>query len=210
MKNFLHYLSETQKVYEFRIKIANCDPADKLDGLKAGLAGYEIDSISAVKRLPIKEDDIDFPSIKNCEIFLMDASLKYPINDAQLRSIVSERLLCAPAQVVVVPKNSPEENWRWNADNGEIKEFKQGDAELTKPYPEPNAGQKSASKAYSEAGTILKDLNTPSKFEIAGDDTTIGGEKDPSYGKTSNSVAQGKDTPFTKQNKIPNPNKGLA
>jgi hypothetical protein len=38
----------------------------------------------------------------NCEIYLMDASSKYPVNDAQLRAIVSERLGCAAAQVVVV------------------------------------------------------------------------------------------------------------
>jgi len=212
MKNFLEYLSENQKVYEFRIKVANCDPADKLDGLKAGLAGYDVESIGAIKHLPIKANDIDFPSIQNCEIFLMDASLKYPVNDAQLRSIVAERLGCPQAQVVVVPKYHPEEIWRWNIDGeSEIKEYVQGDAELTKPLPEANEAQKAASKTYSEAGSILKDLNTPSKFEIAGNDNTVGGDKDPAYGKTLQQVATGDVSPVgTKQNKIPNPNKGLV
>ena len=95
MKPFIDYLSETQKVYEFRIKVANCDPADKLDGLKAGLAGYAVEAVGVTKRLPIKDKDIDFPSMENCEIFLMDASLKYPVNDAQLRVIVAERLGCS-------------------------------------------------------------------------------------------------------------------
>lgn len=203
MKNFLTYLSEVQKTYEFRIKIANCDPKDKLDGLKVGLAEYAVESVGAPKRLPIKANDIDFPSIPNVEVFLMDAVLKYPVNDEKLRTIVAERLGCSLSQVVVVPAGHPEEVWRWDLEGNELREFKQGEDVLTQPLPEATAEQKAASKFYSEAGTILKELNKPAKFEIAGDDTTIGGEKDPAYGKTSNDIAQGKDTPLTKQNTVP-------
>lgn len=206
MKNFLQYLSEVQKTYEFRIKIANCDPADKLDGLKIGLAQYAVESVSAAKRLPIKANDIDFPSIPNCEVFLMDAVLKYPVNDAQLRTIVAERLGCPVAQVVVVPKYNPEEIWRWNVDGeSELREFKQGEDVLTQPFPEADADQKAASKFYSEAGTILKELTKPATFEIAGTDTTIGGEKNSAYGKTTNDIAV--DTKSLQQNAIPSPNK---
>ena len=85
----------------------------------------------------------------------------------------------------------------------EIKEYKQGDAELTKPLPEADADQKAASKAYSEAGTILKELSKPAEFEIAGSDNTIGGVANPAYGKTTNDIPAGKDAPLSKQNKIP-------
>lgn len=210
MKNFLEYLSETQKIYEFRIKVANCDPKEKMDTLKAGLAGYVVDSITAPKTLPIKSNDIDFPSMTNCEIYLMDASFKYPLNDAQLRSIVAERLGCSAAQVVVVPKYNPEEIWRWNVDGeSELREFKQGEDVLTQPYPEADADQKAASKAYAGAETILKELTKPAKVEIAGTDTTIGGETNPAYGKTTNDLPQGKVDPVgSKQNKIPSPVQG--
>jgi hypothetical protein len=197
MKNFLTYLSEVQKTYEFRIKIANCDPKDKLDGLKIGLAEYAVESVGAPKRLPIKANDIDFPSIPNVEVFLMDAVLKYPVNDAQLRVIVAERLGCPLANVVVVAKNNPEEIWRWNIDGqSELREFKQGEDVLTKPLPEADADQKAASKFYSEAGTILKELNKTAKFEISSKDTTIGGEKNPAYSKTTNDIPQGDKTPI--------------
>lgn len=200
MKNFLQYLSESQKLYEFRIKIANCDPAEKMEELKAGLAGYVVDSISAPKTLPIKANDIDFPSMSNCEIFIMDASLKYPVNDAQLRAIVSERLCCPQAQVVVVPKYSPEEIWRWNIDGeSELREFKQGEDVLTQPYPAADADQKAASKAYSEPTSILKELNKPATFEIAGTDHTVGGEAQSSYGKTTNDVAVNTKSPVKGQ-----------
>ena len=196
MKNFLTYLSEVQKTYEFRIKIANCDPKDKLDDLKVGLEEYAVESVGAPKRLPIKSNDIDFPSMPNVEIFLMDAVLKYPVNDAQLRVIVAERLGLPLANVVVVPKNHPEEQRRWDLEGNDIKEFKQGESVLDKPFPEADADQKAASKFYSEAGTILKELNKTAKFEIAGKDNTIGGEKDPSYGKTTNDIPQGDVTPI--------------
>jgi hypothetical protein len=209
MKNFLEYLSETQKIYEFRIKVANCDPAEKLDALKSGLAGYVVDSIGVTKRLPIKANDIDFPSMANCEIYLMDASFKYPINDAQLRAIVSEHLNCPQSQVVVVSPTNPEEQRRWNLEGNDVREFKQGEAVLTQPLPEASAEQKAASKFYSEAGTILKELNKPAEFEIAGKDTTIGGAKDPAYGKTTNDLPQGTVDPVgSRQNKIPSPVKG--
>ena len=74
MKNFLKYLSEVQKTYEFRIKIANCNPADKLDGLKVGLAKYAVESVSTAKRLPIKANDIDFPNIGTAFLFTAIAS----------------------------------------------------------------------------------------------------------------------------------------
>jgi hypothetical protein len=199
MKNFLKYLSEVQKTYEFRIKLANCDPADKLDGLKIGLAQYAVESVSSAKRLPIKANDIDFPSVPNCEVFIMDAVLKYPVNDAQLRSIVAERLGCPIANVVVVPKYNPEEIWRWNIDGeSEIKEYKQGDAELTKPYPANNADQKAASKAYAGAETILKELNKTPKVKVEGNETADG--------KTLNDVTPSELSPVgSKQNTIPNP-----
>lgn len=200
MKNFIQYLSESQKIYEFRIKLANCDPADRLEKLKTGLAGYDVDSISAVKRIPIKANDIDFPSLRNCEIFILEAGLKYPVNSAQLRELVSESLGCPTAQVVVVPKNSPEEIWRWNAEgNSELREFKKGEDVLTQPFPDANEDQKAASKFYSEAGTILKELNKPAKVEITGTDTTIGGDKDPSYGKTTNDLPVGTKSPVKGQ-----------
>ena len=206
MKNFLTYLSEVQKTYEFRIKIANCDPKDKLDGLKVGLAEYAVESVGAPKRLPIKANDIDFPSIPNVEVFLMDAVLKYPVNDAKLRAIVAERLGCPLASVVVVPAGHPEEIWRWDLEGNELREFKQGENVLTQPLPEADADQKAASKFYSEAGTILKELNKMPKFEIAGTDTTVGGDKDPAYGKTLQQIATGDKSPVgSKQNTIPNP-----
>ena len=50
MKTFLEYLGETQKTYEFKVKIANIDPKDHIENLKITLAAYAVESISTPKR----------------------------------------------------------------------------------------------------------------------------------------------------------------
>lgn len=195
MKNFLDHLVEVQKTYEFRIKVANIDPTESMDRLESALNAYGLESLSKPKRLPIKNGDVDFPSAKNLELFLMDAVLSYPVNDQQLRAIIAERAGYPAGSVVVVPKNHPEEIWRWNEDgSSEIHEYVKGEAVLDKPLEEVKGG-KEAGKTYSEAGSLLKELNK-AKVEIAGGETPAA--------KTTNDLPTGDASPVgSKQNKIP-------
>lgn len=196
MKNFLQHLTEIQKTYEFRIKIANIDPDEKMDVLEAALDSYGLDSITKPKRLPIKESDIDFPSMANCQLYLLDAVLKYPVNDAQLRAIVSERAGIPQGNIVVVPKNHPEEIWRWNEDGtSELREYEKGKSVLEEELPEPSKEQKDASKAYAERTSLLKELSTP-KVEVEGEDTEDA--------TTTNDIPQGTESPVgSKETKKP-------
>ena len=200
MKNFLQHLTESQKTYEFRIKIANIDPAEKLAVLEAALDAYGLQSLSKAKRLPIQPSDIDFPSMANCQIYLMDVVLTYPVNEAQLRAIVSERAGIPQANIVVVSPNHPEEQRRWDLEGNDVREFKKGEAVLDKEYTHDEcACGEEASKAYSQ-GSFLKELNKV-KFEIAGNE--------PADGKTTNDLPQGTTSPVgSVQNKIPSPVKG--
>lgn len=196
MKNFINYLTESQKTYEFRIKIANVNLDDKIDTLESVLDAYGLDSITKPKRLPIKESDIDFPSMKNVELSLVDAVLTYPCNSDQLRAIISERANISPAQVVVVPKNHPEETWRWNEEgDSELREFEKGKSVLEEELPEATKEQKEAGKNYAEATSFLKEL---SKLE-----TKIEGNETADSSST-NELPQGTESPVgSKQNKIP-------
>jgi hypothetical protein len=197
MKNFLNYLAESQKTYEFRVKVANVDPTDKMDQLESALNAYGLESISKPKRLPIQESDLDFPNIKNCQVYLMDVAVKYPCNDAQLRQLIAERAFINPSNVFVVPKNHPEEIWRWNEEGtSELHEYKQGEDVLTQPLPEASAEQKAASEAYANATSILKELSEVKLDEAEGGKTA--------EAKTTNDLPQGNDSPVgSKQNKIP-------
>lgn len=196
MKNFLEYLANSEKTYEFRIKIADVNPDEHMDKIKNALEAYEVESISSVKRLPIKDSDIDFPSMKNCQLYLMDAVLKYPCNNDQVRAVIAERACIPAANIFVVPKNHPEELWRWNEDGtSDIREFKQGEAVLDKEY-EDNPEAKAAGQAYASFNSILKELSQVKLDEAEGGKTE--------EAKTTNDLPQGNDSPVgSKQNKIP-------
>ena len=196
MKNFLNYLEQSQKTYEFRIKIANTDPAEKLTMLESALNAYGLESLSKPKRLPLKESDVDFPNHGTVELYLMDAVLTYPCNEYQLRTIIAERAGIAQANIVVVPKNHPEEQRRWNEDDAsDIKEYKQGEAVLDKPY-EDNTEAKKAGDAYASFNSILKELTEIKLEEAEGGSTP--------EAKTTNDLPTGDKSPVgSNQNKIP-------
>jgi hypothetical protein len=196
MKNFLNYLEQSQKTYEFRIKIANIDPAEKLTMLESALDAYGLESLSKPKRLPLKESDVDFPNHGTVELYLMDAVLTYPCNEYQLRTIIAERAGIAQANIVIVPKNHPEEQRRWNEnDASDIKEYKQGEAVLDKPY-EDNPDAKKAGDAYASFNSILKELNEVRLEEAEGGSTP--------EAKTTNDLPTGTKSPVgSNQNKLP-------
>ena len=196
MKNFLNYLEQSQKTYEFRIKIANTDPAEKLTMLESALDAYGLESLSKPKRLPLKESDVDFPNHGTVELYLMDAVLTYPCNEYQLRTIIAERAGIAQANIVIVPKNHPEEQRRWNEDDtSDINEYKKGEAVLDKPY-EDNPDAKKAGDAYASFNSILKELTEVKLEEAEGGSTP--------EAKTTNDLPVGEKSPVgSNQNKLP-------
>jgi hypothetical protein len=197
MKNFLEHLAENQKTYEFKVKIADIDPAEHMEHLETALGAYALESISKPKRLPIQESCIDFPNFKNCQVYLLEVILKYPVNADQLRQMISERAFIAKANIVVTPSNHPEELWRNN--EGELREYKQGESVLDKPY-EDNPAAKKAGDAYASFNSILKELSEAT-IELASDDTPAA--------KTTNDLPQGTLSPVgSNKNKIPSPVKG--
>lgn len=188
MKNFLQHLNEVQKTYEFKIKIANIDPSDSMDRLETALDAYGLESISKPKRLPIAKEVQDFVNLGPTEVYLVDVVLTYPVNDEQLRQLVSERWGVPLGNIVVVPKNHPEELWRNN--EGELRQYKQGEAVLDKPYEKTETIDEA-----TKVDSLLKELK-PAKFDIAGNDKADG--------KTTNDIKGDTKSPVgSTQNKIP-------
>lgn len=197
MKTFLEHLAESEKTYEFRIKIANFDPSDAMDRLESILDAYGLEDISSPKSLPVTEDNINFPSLGPVEVYQIDAILKYPVTDAQLRTMVSERWGVPAASIVVVPRNHPEELWRNN--EGELHVYQPGESVLDKAYEEVDS---TAGESYQNADVIHRESK---KVESV---TETDQTEKPS-GNTTNDLEQGITSPVgSKQNTIPEPNKG--
>ena len=195
MKSLEEYLSSVTKTYEFRIKFANVDPSDGFGKLEETLKTYGLESITKPKRLPPAKS-IDFPNEPGAtEVHQCDAVLSYPFNADTLRAVVSEMTKISAAKIMVVPRNHPEELWR-NGE-GELREFKKGEAILDKPLEEDrDVGAFGA--AHRDAKVIQKDLPTR-EWEK---------QSDTPKPKTLNDYPQGNQSPMSQQNKIPSPVKG--
>ena len=92
MKSFKQYLTENQKSYEFKIKLAcNC-PKDCASKLKGALAEFGVQSVSAGKSSPIQATHTEFPEHKNISVTIFDAVTSYPATSKQVLDKVAHLL----------------------------------------------------------------------------------------------------------------------
>jgi hypothetical protein len=197
MKTFSDYLYHTQKVYEFRIKLAEVDVSEhNLARIRNALEAYGVEAMAKPKRLPIQEH-ADFPKMGPCECHYIDITLKYPTTTEQLTHIVAERALLDKSCVCVRTKAADEE-----ITTAEQRGQNRESALLTDSTLEDEAGAQELVGQNRVSG-FIKELakNKVSKFEIAG--------KEKASGTTSDSLPQGTKSPVgSSQNKIPSPVKG--
>ena len=209
-QSYQNYYYNAKKLYEFRIKVANVDITNKtiMEAIKNALNAYEVESISAPKRLPIQEHR-DFGKLGPCEVYIVDVAVNYPTICEQVRQLVINRAMVPNHCVCVETINQAEQEDLVNAtileqgadgpiiENPELKDV---------PGGQEIAGQR-------RVDSLLKDLASKPKlssaYEIDGTDTTIGGDKQSSYGKTTNDVPMGNKAPMTQQNKMYQGSKGL-
>lgn len=202
MKPFQSYIYELAKPQEFRIKMATIDPKTVMEQIKNALNTWQLESVSAVKSLPIQEHR-EFPQWGPCECWTFDIKVAYPCNAVQIRQTIKERAQINPDWICVRNLNEAEFTDEAEAPNADAAKGALLDQEDLGGSTE---GQSLVGQV--RIGSLLKELESR-QFEIAGTDTTVGGDKQSSYGKTTNELAQGNVDPVgSKQNKIPNPTKG--
>lgn len=106
MKDFKTYLSESQRTYDFKIKIAGELTKEHLEKMKTSLEAYKVSSMSQPKRLPIQESP-EFPNMGPVEINLLDVKLSYPVTNEQVHTTL-RNCGCHPATAIkVIPADSP-------------------------------------------------------------------------------------------------------
>ena len=187
MKPFQSYIYEINKPCEFRIKMATINPSTVMEQIKNALNTWQLESISAVKRLPIQEHR-EFPQWGPCECWTFDVKVAYPTNTVQVRQALRERALLNPDWLCV--RNLLEAEATDEAElRGKDHEGALLDEEELKADPD---GQELAGQ--SRIGSLLKELESR-KFDIAGTEET--------ESKTTNDTPQNNTSPVgTKQNTI--------
>ena len=89
MKTFKEVLNESQKTYQFMIKIAG-ELADGMnDKLETCLQKYQLVKLGPGKTTPITERPLDFPQLQNMEVSIYEAEVAYPVTPNVLATYIA-------------------------------------------------------------------------------------------------------------------------
>jgi hypothetical protein len=161
MKSLKSYLVESEHTYKFRIKMAEKCDDETMNALESALEKYEVASISKPKKTPIQEHPMDFQTLQNAEVFIMDAELKYPVTAHQLYEYISQTVGVPASHLVVINSDHPEEIAREEAITEEGEEYT---AKLDSDYEDANNAKDNFGDEYNE--NMLKSIETR-KYEFA-------------------------------------------
>lgn len=110
MKSFVEYLIESNKTYEFRVKIAGEITDEHMERIENHMERFGLESISKPKRTPIQKQPAGFgESVKDSAVNVMEIETNYPATPQQLTAALQDILDLPESHVVVANKNDPEE-----------------------------------------------------------------------------------------------------
>lgn len=197
MKNFQEYLAESQRTYNYRVKIVGDVEPAFIKALEEKLKQFDPVKVSAVKKTPIQLKPADFPAHANESVSSMDCEFRYPAIEPQIQQIA--RLLGLDENRIRLLTTAYEDSM---VDEKEKIEDQNKDLLTDTDYPAPDAEQKALSKDYSapyDQHAVLKNAYR-SEFTVAG------GKTPPA--KTTNDLPMGTSSPMTKVKRPPRPATG--
>ena len=194
MKTLKEYLTESKKVYSFKIKIA-CDLPEGFEAnFKKALEKYSVCRFEKTKTTPVQESPMDFPEVKNASVTMFEVDLDYPIISPEIVNMLTADLGCQEEHVRVRGANEPDYEEAVKATDEPS-----GKALLDQPYEKGEKFKNYFGDAYNKS--FLKDLEKASKQrkKDLGQKDVKAGAKDagPDYGSKSSSPVG------SHQNKLP-------
>ena len=196
MKNFQQYLAESERTYNYRIKIVGDVAPDFVKQLEEKLAQFDIVKITKPKTTPVQLKPADFPKHSNDSVTSMDVEFRYPAIEPQIKQL-AQMLMLDPNRIIMLTTPHEEgmdtERERVAAQNKDL---------LDSDYPADTAEQKALSADYSapyDQHAVLKNAYRS--------DFTVAGGKTPAA-KTTNDLPMGNDSPMTKVKRPPRPATG--
>ena len=197
MKKFAQYLAESERTYDYRIKLLGKPSAELIRDLKQKLDQFDPVSMGDIKTTPIQKVLTDFPNNPNDSVSMFDVSFKYPAIEPQIKQL-AQLMGFDPNHIVMQTTPHVE---------GLVQEYEQIDEQNKDllgdtDYPAPDAEQRALKKDYATGPydhAVLKNAYR-TNFTVAG------GKTPPA--KTTNDIAQGNTSPMTKINRPPKPATG--
>jgi hypothetical protein len=197
MKNFQEYLAESQRTYNYRIKIVGDVAPDFVKMLEEKLKQFDPVKISAVKKTPIQAKPADFPAAANESVASMDVEFRYPAIEPQIQQLA--QLLGLNPNRIRLLTTAYEDSM---AEEKDKIEEQNKDLLTDTDYPAPDAEQKALKKDYSAdpyQHAVLKNAYR-SEFTVAG------GKTPPA--ETTNDLPMGNTSPMTRVKRPPRPATG--
>ena len=196
MKNFQQYLAESERTYNYRIKIVGDVAPDFVNQLEEKMAQFDVVKISRPKTTPVQLKPADFPKHSNDSVTSMDVEFRYPAIEPQIKQI-AQLLMMDPNRIIMLTTPHEEgmdsERERVAAQNKDL---------LDSDYPAPDAEQKALIADYSAP----YDEHAVLKNTYRSDFTVAGGKTPPA--RTTNDLPMGNTSPMTKTKRPPRPATG--
>jgi hypothetical protein len=101
MKTFKEYLSESKKMWSFRIKVAGELPESFQSTIKDRLQKFGCTRFEKTAQTPIQKNAIDFPQLENVEVSMFEVETAYPVTPPEIANIIKAANLIKEEYVLV-------------------------------------------------------------------------------------------------------------
>lgn len=197
MKSFAKYLAESERTYDYRIKICGKVDADAVRQLKQKLDQFDPVNMTDLKTTPVQAIPTDFPNYKNESVAMFDVSFRYPAIEPQIKQL-AQLLGIDPNRVIM---SSRDYNESMSTEYEKIADENK-DLLADTDFPANDKVQNGLKKDYGVEAhnhVVLKNQYRS--------DFTIAGGKTPAA-HTTNDLPQGVKSPMTMIKRPPKPATG--
>jgi len=194
MKKFHQYLAESERTYDYRIKILGDVPPTFIKDLEQKLEQFDIVRMSGKKTTPVQRLLKDFPNEENDMVTSVDVSFRYPAIEPQIQQL-AQLLGFNPNRIRLLTQPYV------NSIDKEMSDITAQNKDLIADtdYPAPDAEQQALKKDYS--GDPYKHAVLQNAYRS---DFTVAGGKTPPA-KTTNDIKQDTKSPMTDIKRTPKP-----
>lgn len=194
MKPFAHYLAESTKTFDYRIKICGDYGPGFMKDFKEQLKKFDVASMTEPKTTPVIAKPSDFPNQVNQRVTMIDVCFRYPATPPQIEQMAE---LCGLDPNCICMNQL---DWAEGMDSELLGLDDQKDL-LTSDYPADTKEQKKLSKEYADSNQqIVKNSADKATWTVAGGKTP--------KAQTTNDLPQGVESPMTKMKRPPRPATG--
>ena len=194
MKKFHQYLAESERTYDYRIKILGDVPPTFIKDLEQKLEQFDIVKMSGKKTTPVQRLLKDFPNEENDMVTSVDVSFRYPAIEPQIQQL-AQLLGFNPNRIRLLTQPYVD------SIDKEMSDITAQNKDLIADtdYPAPDAEQQALKKDYS--GDPYKHAVLQNAYRS---DFTVAGGKTPPA-KTTNDIKQDTKSPMTDIKRMPRP-----